>query len=150
MTDGCVHTPPTNLPGSEVDSFVAGPHCTSSACKLTKKCDSSHTFVVRNFRLYDVDTAADAESAASNIEICDETEDATKRAKWQLAGTVPAAPYRPPRRALPYTEVRLSTDVHSVLQKIPGQDFIKVGYSIDSPVNGLMKGAGFNVPVDLS
>lgn len=150
MTDGCKHAPPTNLAGYEAESFAAGPHCTTHVCELTKVCDSSHIFVVRNFHLYDVDATADAESVAGRIEICDETEDATKRTKWQMTGTVPAAPYRPARRALPYSEARLSTDVHSALERAPGQDFINIDYSIDSPVNGLMKGTRFNVPVDLS
>jgi hypothetical protein len=150
MTDGCKHAPSTNLTGYEAESFAAGPHCTANLCKLAKKCDSSHIFIVRNFHLYDVDVAVDAESVAGYIETCEETEDATKRAEWQMAGKVPAAPYRPPRHALPYSEVRLSTDVHSELQKAPGQDFINVNHSIDSPVNGLMKGARFNIPVDLS
>lgn len=150
MTDGCKHAPPKNLAGYEVNSFASGSHCTTNACTLTKECDSSHIFTVRNFHLYNVDAAVDAQSNAGHIEDCDETEDAAKRNKWHMSGKVPAAPYRPPRSALPYSEVRLSTEVHSVLQRATGQDYINVDYSIDSPVNGPIKGTGFSVPVDLS
>jgi hypothetical protein len=151
MTDGCKHTPPVNLAGYDVGSFVLGPHCTSS-CKLAKPCDSSHVFVVYNFHLYDVDATIDASSYQGYIEVCDEAEDAAKRTRWRMTGKVPAAPYRPPKNALPYSQVRLSTDVHSVLQKSQGQDFdyIEVDYSIDSPVNGLLKGMRFDVAVMLS
>lgn len=150
MTDGCKHAPPKSLPGYEVDSFVSGPHCARTTCELAKECDSSHVFAVRNFHLYDVSAAVDAQSNVGHIEVCDETEDAAKRIKWHASGTVPAAPLRPPRGAPPYTEVKLATDVHSVLQRTTGQDYINVDYSIDSPVNGPMKGTRFSVPVDLS
>jgi hypothetical protein len=151
MTDGCKHEPPKNLGGYEADSFTSGPHCTKNDCKLTKACDSSHIFVLRNFHLYDVNTAVDAKSYASYIEVCDETEYPATRTEWHMAGKVLAAPYRPPRNALPYREVRLPTDVHSVLQKTPDWDYIEVDYSIVSPVNSLpMNGTGFSVPVQLS
>jgi hypothetical protein len=151
MTDGCKHIPPVNLAGYDVSSFVSGPHCTS-VCELTKPCDSSHVFVVGNFHLYDVGVTIDASSYRGSIEVCDEAEDAAKRTKWRMTGKVPPAPYRPPKNALPYSQVRLSTNVHSVLEKsqTENDDNIEVDYSIDSPVNGLMKGMGFTVLVELS
>jgi hypothetical protein len=150
MTNGCKHAPPKNLAGYEIDSCISGPHCTSNLCKLIKECDSSQVFLVRNFHLYDVHVNVDAESSAGHIEVCDEAEDAAKRTKWHRDSNVPKAPYRPPKGGLPYTEVSLSADVHSVLTKATVQDFINVDHSIASPVNGLMKGTRFNVPVDLS
>jgi len=150
MVDGCGHTPPEDLSGYEVSSFVTGPCCTKRACGLAQGCDSSHVFTVRNFHLYNVAAAVDAESNAGQIEVCDETEDADKRTTWHVDGKVPAAPLRRRRGAPAYTEVRLTTDVHSVLQRATGRDYINVDYSIESPVNGPMEGARFTVPVDLS
>jgi hypothetical protein len=150
MADGCKHTPPTNLAGYEVESFASGPRSTSSLCKITSACDSSHVFIIRNFHLYDVVVTADAESLTGYIEVCGNTEDVVKQTQWRMTGKVPAAPYRQARGALPNGERRLSTDVRASTQRAGGQDVIGIDYSVDSPVNGIVSGARFNVPVELS
>jgi hypothetical protein len=151
MPDGCKHIPAMNLAGFEVSSFISGPHCTHF-CELAPACDSSHVFIARNLHLYEVAVTADASSDQGHIEVCDEAEDAAKRTSWRMTRKVPAAPYRPPRGTVPYSEVELSTDVHSAFQNARGQgsDFIDVDYAIDSPVNGLMRGMRFYVVVQLS
>lgn len=150
MSDGCNHAPPANLPGYEVGSFIAGPNSTSKLCRVGANCDSSHIFVVRNFHLYEIEVTVDAEAIAGCIKVCDESEDAAKRTQWRMTGKIPAAPYRAPRSSLPCGIRRLFTGIHSEPTKGETQESINVGYSIDSPVNGLMNGAFFNVPVDMS
>jgi hypothetical protein len=150
MPDGCNHVPPANLPGYEVGSFTTGPCSTPKLCKISPRCDSFHIFAVRNFHLYETEVTVDAESMAGCIEVCNEAEDATKPTQWRMAGKIPAAPFRPPKGSPPYGNRRLSTGIHTEQAEGETQDFISVDYSIDSPVNGLMVGTRFNVPVDIS
>jgi len=149
MSDGCAHVPPRNLPGYEVESFTSGPSSTATSCTVGPECDHSHVFVVRNFHLYDVNISVDVSATARGVEICNLGEDPEKRVQWTITGRIPAAPYRPNGRAARYGSRRVSAKVRDTGNGNEKSDVLSIEYSIDSPVNGIMTGLPFNIPVIL-
>ena len=149
MGDGCRHVPPKNLPGYEVESFTSGPSSTATSCAVSRECDHSHVFAVRNFHLYDVNVSVDVSSTTDGVEICNLNEDPEKRVQWTMTGRIPAAPYRPSGHTPRYGPRRISTRVRDTDRSNDKSDVLTIEYSIDSPVNGIMTGSPFNLPVAL-
>jgi hypothetical protein len=148
MSDGCKHIPPAGLSGYDVESFTEGPQSTTTSCAVSSNCDHSHIFEIRNFHLYEVRLTVDATSMAGGVESCYTHEDVTKRTQWTMNGRVPAAPYRPSRRVPPYGLRRFREAVRTTISNMEIQDVISMEYTVDSPVNNIMTGSSFNVPVN--
>ena len=148
MLDGCPHSPPSDIPDTEVLSYIRSELSTNQRCVVTSDCDSAHVFEVRNFHLYPVVAHVNASAVSEQVAVCSTDEDPSKLTQWKMDGTVPAAPYRPRPGEPKYGQRLLTFRIHATSDRSTAKDTISIDpYSIESDVNGSETGGFISVPV---